>query len=849
MPLTFAEFVIDIDAGELRRDGKPIRVEPQVFDLIALLASQPGRILSKHDIAQSVWHGRAISDSAISTRINAARRALGDDGTTQRFIKTVHGRGFRFEATANSTSQMRRDRPVRNWGAPVTTFVGRERELASLQALLQRPDVRLVSLTGVGGVGKTRIAQALIPGLEAMFRDGIWFVDLAPLRDADLVGSTIAKTLGLPEQASLPIVDSLRGFLQSRNLLLVLDNFEQVLSAADLVAELLAACPRISILVTSRSRLRLAGEHDFRVPSLSTPTLDQITGGPSRDASKISDAERLFIDRAEAGAPGRARTTEDRRAIAEICLRLDGLPLAIELAAARVRVLAPTELLGRLKRLLPILSAGPRDLPTRQQTLRNTVAWSHDLLEPREQRLFRQLSVFAGGFSADAAEAVVDEIEDGAALDTLSGLFDKSLVHRTSSDRQTRFSMLESIHEFAREQLADAPEQTALCRRHLAYFLDLARSGETELRGPRQEEWLARLAREHDNIRAALAWSLDDGADVASGAQLVGTLWWFWSVRGHFTEGRRWASRAFELRGKLDAATTAGVLRAMANFAFVQGDYAQARALARQAADAFEELGAAADAAWLLGLEAIAAQHQGDLVDARHLLVTGTDIARRLQHIWILAWMLRNQGRISHDADDDPGAAGHLEESLRLTRRIGDIRGIALSLHYLGVISLETDAEKASEYLDESIGFLREIDDRRGLAWALHYRAAAALDLGHTAETRLLESESLSLRRDLGDKRGIAECLEGHACLLAAEGQSEPAIRLFATAASLRKALGALGSPSDRRRVKQRLDAVLDGTGPHGAADAWRGGIDDTIDDAIAIINSHMEACPLKAGK
>lgn len=836
MPMTFAEFVIDVRTVELRRDGLLVKVEPQVFDLIVFLASNPGRVLSKDDIVRGVWNGRAISDSAISTRINAARRALGDDGTTQRFIKTIHGRGFRFDAQPMSIGAADRVAHVHNLTIPATTFVGRHRELSSIKAMLERPDVRMISLTGVGGVGKTRIAQKIAMDVIPLFRGGVWFVDLAPLRDASLVGSSIARTLGVQEARNQPLLERLSDYLGARNALLVLDNFEHVLPAATLIADLLASCPSLRILITSRATLRLAGEHEFRVPALTLPALDHVARGAMHDEREASEAERLFMARALAAFADLTSTAETRLAVAEICLRLEGLPLAIELAAARVRIHTPAELLQRLTKRLPVLSAGPRDLPDRQQTLRKMIDWSHELLGASEQKAFHQLSVFVGGFTTEAAEAVAGDVQGIDIFDTLGRLLDQSLLQRKDVAGRTRFSMLETLREFASEKLAEGPDFCGARQRHAHFYRVLAEEGETHIRGPRQEAWLAHLAREHNNMRAALSWAFEEGGDVELGSQLVGSLWWFWAVRGHFSEGRGWTRRAMQAADALSSPTRAGLLRARANFAFLQGDYARVRSLASEASGAYRQLGLLVDAVWLQGLQAIAVQYQGDLTQARNMLEDALRVARPLNHAWTSAWMLRNLGRIAHDIEDDGEAVKLLEESLDLTRRIEDVRGIALSLHYLGVIALDQDADQSSRYLAECVELFRQIDDRRGLAWALHYLAAAAIARGANADALGFETESLALRCDLGDKRGIAECLEGHASRLALEGQAQSAIRLFATAAAMRETIGTPGSPADRRRVQKHLEMARAGSTPKNATEAWRMGASATVDAALGWI-------------
>lgn len=833
--MRFAEFVIDLDAAELRRNGRPVKIEPKVFDLIVFLASNPGRVHSKDDIVKGVWLGRAISDSAISTRINAARRALGDDGTSQRFIKTVHGRGFRFELPAAPVGLLSQSAPTHDLAVPGTSFVGRERELASIQALIGRADVRLVSLTGVGGVGKTRMALQIATKVASSFRDGVSFVDLAPLRDAGLVTAAIARTLGVQENRDRPLAASLHEYLRSRELLLILDNFEHVLPAAHVVSELLTACGRIKVLVTSRATLRLAGEYELRIPPMTLPSLQEIANGRTETEIGSSEAVRLFSLRAQAAQPNLTMTAEAKLAIAEICLRLDGLPLAIELAAARVRLLTPIELLGRLTRRLPILSAGPRDSPDRQQTLRNTILWSYELLDASEQRLFHLLSVFVGGFTPEAAEAVSSGSQDAMTLVTLGSLFEKSLIQRTEVDGQTRFTLLETLREFASERLTATSDADPAQQRHARYFLQFAETAAAELFGARQEQRLTHLTREHDNLRAALRWSLDQQGDIELGAQLVGALWWFWGVRGHFTEGRRWTEHAMAVRHRLSPRARAAVLRGMANFAFVQGDYALAYSVANEAIGVFEQLGFGAEATWLRGFQGMAVQYLGDLPEARRRLGEALAIARPLQHDWTTAWMLRNLGRVAHDFGDDAEAGRLLKESLRLTRLIGDVRGIALSLHYLGVIAVDRNAREAEHYLADSVASFRTIDDRRGLAWALHYQAAAALALGQHDVARLLESESLSLRRDLGDKRGLAECLEGHASRLTAQGKAAVAIHLFATAAAMRETLGAPGSPADRQRVQRYLNEARAALGSSHADEIWNLARQQPFEHAIEI--------------
>lgn len=832
MALRFSNFELDSEAAELRCDGQRVDIEPQVFELVLFLAKNAGRIVSKDEIFETVWANRVVSDSAISTRINAARRALGDNGSAQKVIKTIHGRGFRFESSVRiEECRVEADR-LHNFPISTTALIGREHEIGLVRSLILNPEVRLVTLTGVGGTGKTRLAQQVAAEVVCAFPDGVWFVDLAPIRDHKFVGSTIAEVLGVQEAPDRSAIESIKEYLRERRALLLLDNFEHILPAANMMTQLLNACENLMLMVTSRATLRLTGEYEVAVPPLTLPDLDS-TLMSDADWQSASEAVQLFCSRARAVRPGVGLTATTQRTIAKICLQLDGLPLAIELAAARVRVLTPAEILSRLKQRLPLLTDGPRDLPARQQTLQDTISWSYDLLSSEEQQLFCQLSVFVGGFTSNAVNSILSQISDADCIDGLGSLLQQSLIQRQDVADGSRYLMLETLREFAAEKLAQSSDYNEIKRRHSNYYLEFVELKSAELRGPLQLERLAELTREHDNLRAALTSTLIDEIDVEVGARLAGALWWYWGVRGYLVEGRQWTDLALNAVGQIAPLEEARLLRATANFAFLQSDYDLAYLRAKDARSLFEQLDMFVETTWLTGLMAISLQYKGEVNRAREMLEDGLSIARGLADDWLVAWMLRNLGRIAHDHQQSGLSATYLKESLQLTRGIGDKRGIALSLHYLGVGVLDSEPKQAHDYLSECIHLFRQLSDRRGLAWALHYLAAAAVMLGDIAEAQSAEIESLSLRKNLGDRRGIAECLEGHAIRMTVEGHAEVAISLFATAATLRSSIGAPGSLSDQQRTKRHLDTAMSLVDESRADKAWHAGA--AVPWAIAI--------------
>jgi predicted ATPase/class 3 adenylate cyclase len=691
-----------------------------------------------------------------------------------------------------------------NLPSRLTSFVGRERETSEARRLLGAG--RLVTLTGPGGSGKTslalRVASELLDSEHGEeFEDGVFFVALAPIGDPSLVVSTIAQTLGVREAAGGSLLDHLKAALRDKRLLLVLDNFEQILPTAPLVSELLAAAPRLKILVTSRAVLRLSGEKDYPVPPLALPEV-----GRELNAEGLSRyaAVALFVERALDAKPDFMMTDENASAVAEICARVDGLPLAIELAAARVRLLPPRALLARLARRLPLLVGGARDLPARQQTLRDTIAWSYDLLGEEEQALVRQLGVFVGGFTLEAAEAVCAGESD--LLDGLASLVDKSLLLQAEQQGEPRFRMLETIREYALEVLLTSGEATEIQRRHAAHFLALAEAAEPELHKTQQATWLNRLEWEHDNLRAAVRWSLESN-DAEPALRLAGALGRFWEVRGFLSEGQRWLDRALDLavaaQPPVSARVKGAALGAAGTLAYVRSEYERAVALLQDSLGLWRELGNRAG----------------------------------------VATSLHNLSRVRFYQGDHERAVRLCEESLALHRELGDKRGVALSLNTLGVIARNRGNPTAARaLLEESLGLFRVLGDPWGIGQLLNNLARVARDLGDWVWTAELCAESLALFREVGDRQGLAWVLSNLAIVAHSREAWASAARLFGVVDALRAALGSSSlsmSPAERSTYEAAVAVTRSKLGEERFSAAWAAGrvlpLEQATAEALAV--------------
>ena len=751
-------------------------------------------------------------------------------------------------------------------------FIGRKVELSEVIAHLRDERVRLLTLTGPGGTGKTRLALQAAAELLDTFPDGVYFVPFAALTDATLAPATIAAALTIRESAGQAPRELLLATLAEKEMLLVLDNLEQIPDVASFIGDLLAAAPQLSVLATSRAPLHLRAEREYPVAPLPLPTTD-----PSLSVEHLSrfDAVHLFVDRAQSIKPDFALDDENASAVGEIVRRLDGLPLAIELAAARIRLFTPQVMLLRLEKRLPLLTGGARDLPARQRALRETIAWSYDLLAPDEQALFRRLSVFAGGLTLEAAASVA---EPGPDLDILTGLerlVEHSLIQATDGIAdQARFRMLETIREYGLERLEEAGEREAVRQRHAQVFLDLAEEAATALDGPQPGGWLDRLEIEHDNLRAALNWAIDL-PDGVMALRLAAALWPFWDIRGHYSEGRTWLERVLARDVVEPKAALAEVLTGAGSIARMQSDASRATALLERALALWKAIDDQRGVARVLLFLGHVADRQGDLAGARTRFEEALAIGRQTDNAPLIGSALINLGIIADQQGNYAGAVNHYEEALTIFRHLGDRRlesialdnlgivarsqgnlaeatrlfedaiavshevgdawGVAGTLGNLGGIALQSgDLERARTYYEESLEGFHALGDRRGIANTLDNLGMVARQAGDLPRAAALHGEGLELVWELGDRIGVAFGLEGIAAVLGAIGKPEQMVRIYAAVDALRTTLDAPLPPENQSEYDQAVAAARAQLGDTRFDEIWQAGRALAVEEAVA---------------
>jgi len=860
----FGKFTLDPRRGTVLNADRAVKLRPKVYDALLYLLENRGRLIGKEELIHVLWSDAFVTEDSLVQCVVELRRAL--DDRAQEIVKTVPRRGYVFtaEVTKEEESDASGGSPAR-FGAledtatafeseedrlvvaqrvpgryylplPRTPLMGRERELLTVKHLLLSPDTGLVTLTGTGGCGKTRLGLQVASELLHRFEERVYFVALASITDPAMVPMAIAESLGIHQTGGRSVQDLLKDYLREADpspVLLLLDNFEHILAASSLVVELLGASATLKVLVTSRAALHVYAEHEFPVLPLPLPDSRQML---SLEALVSNPAVALFSQRAAAVKPDFTITAENAPTVAAICSRVDGLPLAIELAAARVKMLPPSALLTRLESRLHLLTAGPRDVPERHQTLRKTIDWSYDLLNGSEQKLLRRLGVFLGGCTLEAAEAVCDTRNDlGAEIfNVMSSLVDKSLVQQTEQgEDEPRFGMLETIREYCLERLNDSGEEQATRRAHAAYCLVLAEEGNPDLAETERARWLARCDIEHDNFSAALDW-LVQSSNVEWSFRLCVALFRFWEMREHLAEGRTRLESLLPMGGSGFARERANVLVYLSTFATVQGDFPAATDFVEKSLSIYQKLDDQWGIAVSMNARAIVAWDRQDYPAAQSHFDESLTRWRALGDKVAVARCLHTFANFVRGRGDYERARTVLEEAGRIFEKLGDHSGAAWSLNQRGDIAREEgEVPKARELYQCALWAFREAHDQWGTARSLTDLAQIACDEHDHVTAHAAYREALALFVNLGHKRGIARALEGFACSALAQRDPARALAITGAAAHLRQLIGAPLMPAEQSKLDAKLQPAWTSMNEADCKAAYTRGWAMSLDNAI----------------
>jgi non-specific serine/threonine protein kinase len=780
---------------------------------------------NKEALAQYGRLEEALS-RALGTEPATSSRALREEIAAGRFPPTV-------DQSLASPPEEPPEAAKHNLPATRSSFVGRETEVRSVKRDLSM--TRLLTLTGAGGCGKTRLALEVARQLVGAYPDGAWLVELAALSDEALVAHEVASVLGVQEQPARSLTEALVDYLRAKRTLLILDNCEHLIAAvARLTDDLLNSCSHLRVLATSRESLNVEGELNWLVPSLSVPSLGQ---SPRRlEELEPYESVRLFVERARHRNPTFSLTPENAHAVARICERLEGIPLAIELAAARVGM-SLEQIAARLDDSLRLLTAGSRTASPRQRTLRGTLEWSYALLSEPEQRLFGRLSVFAGGWTLEAAEVVGAEgdTEQGDVFDLLCRLVDKSLVVAEATRLSgVRYRMLEPIRQYAREKLEEEGEGEEVKRRHASLFLALAEDAEPKLQGPEDVEWLERLETEHDNMRAALSWARERGEDEVA-LRLAGALGWFWEAHGHYSEGRRWLEEALAQDDRASVAARVKALHRLSGFASDQQNLDRAEALAREGLKLSEQAGLGGSvAAMFLCTVGWIAMGRGDYAQMKEVFEESLKLSRDADDKWGITDALLGLACAIDSLDDRERGKELFQEGIGLARELGYAYALARLLLSLGyTLLLEGDYERGAALNEEAIAVFREHGYKGTFELALDNLGWAALLQGDYDRARTSYQESLTLCKELGAKWTAPESLEGIACIAAAEGEAGRAARLFGAAQALREVVGSRHMPKEDALREPYMATARSQLDEASWEEAWAEGLAMSMEQAI----------------